>query len=254
VPKRCRYKRADGDPTYPQYFPRPNDLHGYISPGDAISALQGNFCKMLQIRPGSTVVKQDVVLEPAAAMEVKIRDAGGRPLRGTWVASIDGGNWLSQFGIWTDSCTAYGVEAGKPRLMVCYHPGRNLAGTLVVTGKENGSLAMRLGPAGVARGRLLAADGKPLADVVVEVAYHAEAAACVHRAVRWAKHVVTDARGAFVIDELVPAVPFTLYQHRANRAGERAQRIADETSKVEATGELDLGDIKIRSRVSETGE
>jgi hypothetical protein len=60
-----RYKRAGADPKYPQFFKKFGDHTAYYMPGGAISPLQGNFCKVLDIKPDTRVVEQDVLLTPA---------------------------------------------------------------------------------------------------------------------------------------------------------------------------------------------
>jgi RNA polymerase sigma factor (sigma-70 family) len=62
-----RYKRPAADPKYPQFFKVFGDHTAYYLPGGAISPLQGCFCKVLEIKPGTTLVKEDIVLEPVAA-------------------------------------------------------------------------------------------------------------------------------------------------------------------------------------------
>ncbi len=46
--------------------------------------LQGSFWRVLQIEPGTTV-KQDITVEPASTIQIKIQDANGRPLANTFV-------------------------------------------------------------------------------------------------------------------------------------------------------------------------
>jgi hypothetical protein len=57
-----RYKRAAADPKYPQFFKKFADHTAFYLPGGAIMPLQGNFCKVLDIKPDARVVEQDVLL------------------------------------------------------------------------------------------------------------------------------------------------------------------------------------------------
>ena len=78
-----KYKRATADPRYPQYFPAEHP-GAYASADGGFPDLQGSFCKVLQIEPGTTV-KQDITVEPASTIQIKIQDAAGRPLANAFV-------------------------------------------------------------------------------------------------------------------------------------------------------------------------
>ena len=78
-----KYKRATADPRYPQYFPAGHP-GAYASADGGFPGLQGSYCKVLQIEPGTTV-KQDITVEPASTILIKIQDATGRPLVNTLV-------------------------------------------------------------------------------------------------------------------------------------------------------------------------
>jgi 5-hydroxyisourate hydrolase-like protein (transthyretin family) len=60
-----KYKPPVADPKYPQLFKKFGDHTAYFMPGGAISPLQGRVCKVLDIKPGTTTVEQDLELEPA---------------------------------------------------------------------------------------------------------------------------------------------------------------------------------------------
>jgi RNA polymerase sigma factor (sigma-70 family) len=59
-----RYQRPAADPKYPQLFKAMPGHTAYVTAGGGISPLQGNFCKVLEIKPDARVVEQDVVLTP----------------------------------------------------------------------------------------------------------------------------------------------------------------------------------------------
>ena len=121
-----KYKRATADPRYPQYFPA--DRRGaYASASGEFPSLQGSFCKVLQIEAGTTV-KQDITVEPATTVPIKIQDATGAPLANTLVWE-DGRKYGFDDPIRaeTDSWLAQGVgESGKTRSLVFYEPGKKL--------------------------------------------------------------------------------------------------------------------------------
>jgi RNA polymerase sigma factor (sigma-70 family) len=110
-----KYKRPIPDAKYPLYFPA-DQPGSYATAAGGFAPLQGNFCKVLQIDPGTAVVKQDILVEPASTIKVKIQDAEGRPLVGTFVEergrvyNLDGPIRTE-----ADSWVAQGVaESGNP--------------------------------------------------------------------------------------------------------------------------------------------
>ena len=64
LPERVKYKPAAPDPGYPRYFQKPHDFLEYLCPGGS-AAVNFQSCKVLQIKPGVAVVKQDILLERA---------------------------------------------------------------------------------------------------------------------------------------------------------------------------------------------
>ena len=66
-----------------------------------------------------------------------------------------------------DVCPIFRLEAGKPRLVVVFEPKRKLVGAILLKGDEKDPV-VALGPTASAKGRLLKADGKPVAGVEIE--------------------------------------------------------------------------------------
>jgi RNA polymerase sigma factor (sigma-70 family) len=243
--ERMKYKPPVPDPTYPQYFYKRTGSDFYTL-GGGLMPIQGNFCKVLQIKPGATLVQEDVMVEQASALPVQIQDAHGRPLTGAWVTGISPQNWNRPVRIDRDSCSAYHLQAGQPRLMVFYDPDRKVVGTVTLKGDEKTPAVAKLGPTGAAKGCLLAADGKPVAGFVIEVFYPTREAQEMHEHVhRATPRAVTDANGTFRIDGLIPGVPFKLDHHRAGRAPLRANPLVEPLT-VRPGETLDLGDCKVK--------
>jgi 5-hydroxyisourate hydrolase-like protein (transthyretin family) len=249
-----KYKPALPDPKYPQYFHRFPDHVAYSTATGGINPLQGNFCKVLQIKPGTAVVHEDIVAEQLPALPVRIQDAAGRPLGGAWVTGMSPDSSWRPERIADTSCQAYGVEPGKPRLMVFHEPSRKLFGTLRLGGDEKGPDVVRLGPGGRLKGCLTSADGKPLAGVRVEVHYRDRQAAEVHEHVHRATQVVTDAGGSFVIDDLIPGPGFHLYFWKGRHEYGNVKKATDKTLRVKAGETLDLGELKVRPPAEGAGE
>jgi hypothetical protein len=251
-----KFKPLIPDPKYPQYFrkgPVPG-LSGFYNADNSISPLAGNFCKVLEIKADAKVVKQDIVLERASVLPVQIQDADGKPLRGVWAAGGGAEDWGLPIQCDEATCSAYQLEAGKPRSMVFYHRERKLAGTLTLKGDEKPPVVVKLAPAGSVKGRLLDADGKPLAGVVVEVRYRAGAAQSVHNAVHEARQIVTGAKGTFAFEDVIPEMKFELSFQRGGRRFERPTKPAEATVQVKAGECRDLGAIKLQRVPEKSGE
>jgi RNA polymerase sigma factor (sigma-70 family) len=239
-----RYKPPVPDPSYPNYFPKERGGMGvYYTFDSAISPIQGNVCKVLDIKPGTATVELDLVLEPAPVLKVKIEDVAGKPLAGAWVAGFSPQDWHRAEPCKTDECSAYDVQPDKPRLMVFFEPKARLVGTITLKGDEKAP-AVRLGPAGSVRGRLVNPDGKPAAGVVVNAHYTDRAAAEIHAVIYKTTQVVTDANGAFVLDGMIPGAGFGLWCHRNQRV-ERPRKVTDKSVQVTPGETFDLGDVKL---------
>jgi RNA polymerase sigma factor (sigma-70 family) len=240
-----RYKPPVPDPKFPRYFSTKKGYEGtFASYGGGISPIQGSFCKVLVIKRGTKVLKQDVVLERAAALPVKVVDGDGRPVRDFWVAGISPQEWHRPVRIKKDSCEVYHLQSGKPRLVVFWQPGRKLFGTLRFKGDEKKPAVVRLGPAGEVRGRLIGENGKPLAGVTVSVYHRERPAEEVNEFVHRANLVQTDADGKFRIDQVLTAVKLTLGYARGRRTFEAVSKQKERS--VRPGKVLDLGEIKMK--------
>jgi RNA polymerase sigma factor (sigma-70 family) len=240
-----KYADPIPDPKYPQYFARERDWPSYHAFSGGTAPVQGSFCKVLEIKPGTATVHQDAVLRRASFLTVKIEDAEGRPVRGAWATGI-GTTGHSPVQILEASCSAYGVKAGTPRHMVFIHTERKIAGTLTLTGNENQPAVVQLRPMGSIKGRLLDRDGKPLAGVAVDLYYSDARAYFVHEALYGTGQVVTDADGAFALDNVVGELKFHLSFQRRKQRFERATKAADPDIQVKPGACRDLDAIKLK--------
>jgi RNA polymerase sigma factor (sigma-70 family) len=234
-----RYKPPVPDPKYPKYF----------GTGDAVFTLgggmpiQGNFCKVLEIKPGAAVVRQDVVLEPANALPVQVTDGAGRPVAGTWAAGVGARDWNPAVRFPTASCTAYHLEPGKPRLLVFHDPAGKLFGLLRLRGDEKGPTVVKLGPGASVKGRLVGDDGAPVAGAAVQLYHHERPAQHIHELARGPRLAETGADGRFQIDQVVPGVKFSLSFSRGPRSFGQAGKAEWSAAAGKA---LDVGDVKVK--------
>ncbi len=239
-----KYKRATADPRYPQYFPadRPGS---YASATGQFPSLKGSFCKVLQIE-ACTTVKQDMTVEPATTVPIKIQDATGAPLVNTLVWE-DGRTYGLDDPIRTetDSWLARGVaESGEARGLVLYEPGKKLFATLTLKKDEKGPVVVRLLPCGAVRGTVIDGAGKPVSGVNVNLCYYDGIFMRVHAFVHGADQVVTDASGTFVIDEVIPGIEFQLWRRYASKRSGYGKELIH-SAKVESGRTTDLGKLKL---------
>jgi RNA polymerase sigma factor (sigma-70 family) len=248
-----KYKQPMPDPKYPQYFSvrdsrRPSEFSICVHPelGGANGGIpQGNFCKVLEIKPGVAVVEQDIVLERSRSKTASIQDAEGRPLAGAWAAGFAPESFHPARRIEEASCSVYG-EVGEPKLLVFYHPDKKLAGTRRLKGDEKEPIEVKLGPAGSIKGQLLDADGKPLAQVAVDLRYRDPEGEEIQNIIQESKQIVTDANGAFAFDAVLPELKFDLSFRRGKRKSKREVKSVDPAYLVKPGECRDLGPIKLR--------
>jgi RNA polymerase sigma factor (sigma-70 family) len=245
----CKYRPPIADPDYPQYFaklPGPrNDAVGYLSYGGGRGLIQGNYCKVLDIKPGTAVVHQDLFLERASVLEARIQDADGKPVTGVWATDFATNSFIGPLWIDRSTCPVYGLESRKPRLLIFYEPKRKIIGSRRLQGDEKGPITVRLESMAGIKGRLLDGDGKPLVGVAITVLYRDSEANKIHWDIYATKQIVTDAKGAFTLDELIPAVKFELAVQtgKANRS-QRELIPTNSLLEVKPGENRDLGEIR----------
>ncbi|HKI18388.1 MAG TPA: carboxypeptidase-like regulatory domain-containing protein, partial [Isosphaeraceae bacterium] len=239
-----KYKRATADPRYPQYFPAEHP-GAYASADGRFVGLQGSFCKVLQIEPGTTV-KQDITVEPASTIAIKIQDATGRPLVNTFVWEEGRLNGLGDpIRTGTNSWLAQGVaESGQPRRLVFYEPSKKLFATLTLKSDEKGPVVVRVLPCGVVRGTVVDRAGKPVSGVNVNLTYYNGDFMLLHAFVHGADQVVTDAGGTFIIDEVIPGLEFQLWRRYASKRSGYGNQLVH-SAKVESGRTTDLGRLQL---------
>jgi hypothetical protein len=246
------YKWTGAGSKYPQYFTETG--RGFYG-ANLMAPLQGVWNRVLEIEPGVAEVKQDIILERQKVLTVvQVRDADGRPVNVAWGAANGRDIWIPYGRIENGSCSVYGEPAGKPQLIVFYEPERKLAGTLKMKGDEKQPLVVKLGPTGTIKGRLLDADGKPLAGMVVDLRYSEKAAEEIHERAHEGKEILSGADGAFAFDEVIPGWEFDLSFRRAARKFEREAKPAGTAIQVKPGECRDLGTIKLKRPTEKAAE
>jgi protocatechuate 3,4-dioxygenase beta subunit len=242
------YRRAAFDPADRRRVGFQEDEAGrFRAAGNAIESVDlWNVGKVLDLAEDAGTVTCDLYVERGRTLTVNVQDADGRPLPGATAAGLTA-LWPLAVPLPAASFTVYALEPPKPRRLVLYHPGRQLAGLLTVRGDEKEPPVVRLAAAGAVTGRVLDADGAPVAGAEVGVVFADDVARELDRQLSQKRAPVrTDKAGHFRLEGLVPGVKFGLAirQGRTFLVGE--PRIG---LKLVGAGEaLDLGDIRTRPR------
>jgi hypothetical protein len=141
---------------------------------------------------------------------VTILDAKGKPLAGAWVAGLTQ-HWPITYRLPEATATVYALHPERPRTLVVYHPGKKLGGTVTIRGDEIEPVVIKLEPLGKVKGRLLEADGEPLAGATVSVRAQGMIGRELYRfAQPSGKPAITSKQGRFTLSGVVPGMAFTI--------------------------------------------
>jgi protocatechuate 3,4-dioxygenase beta subunit len=169
----------------------------------------------------------------------KVVDPDGKPLIGVVInGSVGAGYYTGELPAAEFAIPAINPAAPKPYFF--YHRPKNLAAAVVLKGDEPDGFTVRLHPAATITGRLLDADGEPLADTEISGGIEAD-----QLGLRSGWHGFfygkTDKAGRFRIAGLVPGIRMGA---RVSRRYELAERIFN--GRAFAVGEeSELGDIRV---------
>jgi hypothetical protein len=156
----------------------------------------GHFNVLSEVNPpeAATTFHRDLALESGVTRTVRVVNPEGRPLAGARIKLQPRVSNLSE----PQRTAEFQVEALEPqevRPLVAFHDGLKLAGSVDVRANEEAITELKLVPWGTLIGRLVDEDGGARAKV--DILYSE----------RHDYPAVTDARGGFRIDGLVPDEP-----------------------------------------------
>jgi hypothetical protein len=137
----------------------------------------------------------------------------------------------------------YALDPAKPRTLVFYHPERKLGGTLTVRGDEAQPPVAKLAAAAAVTGRVLDAEGQPVAGAEVGTSYPDRAASELDRFLRQQREPVrTDKDGRFRLEGIVPGLKFGLSIRKGQTFLVGKPRVGHKQAESGQT--LELGEIK----------
>jgi hypothetical protein len=143
---------------------RTQDLNFFVTTPYLCSAQ--NYHAVVEIVPkgDEESIPCEVALERGGSLRGTVLGPDGKPLTGARIVG------LKELSDWTESGAAFTVEglsSDRPRLLQVMHPGRKLAGYLILEGGEKDPPAVRLQAWGTLTGRLVTPQGEPLRGVSV---------------------------------------------------------------------------------------
>jgi RNA polymerase sigma factor (sigma-70 family) len=245
------YKQPQADPKYPDYFLNFPGRLSYTTPNGGVDIVHGCWCRVIDLKGSENGLTLNVELEPAAKKALRVVGTDGKPVEGC-VSTGSTAREMYSLNHETDKVVVYGLGPKDQRFVVVGHLAKKLIGAAVVRESDKDPV-VTVGPGGLVTGRVVGANGKPIADVTVGVMFDHPAVENLAEGIRAiCKTVVTDAEGKFRIDTLVPGHGFRLrfskgaknYAPHPNRAPRH---------KVEKHGDtLKLGDVKAEPRESAT--
>ncbi len=216
-------------------------LHG----PELTNAVQG-----VDIAPNDKQVNADLELMPFDRQSVGVVDPDGKPLRDVNILIGRRAN-AARFvqSVWSQQrdkepvdspLEIVGLQEDGRRLLVLSHPARKLGGAAIVETGKNDSITLQ--PLASISGRLLDSTGRPLgektirADVLKSEFPNGETGSRrINR--RWIQYAVTDAKGYFHLDAIVPGIRYEVSLAPGDKL--------TDTGVVAAGEKIDLGDLKL---------
>jgi len=248
-PTESKYQQMKIDPDYPQYFDK--SMSGFRSQGGATTIMQGQWCKVLKLKPDETELTFDIRFKRASQFTVKVQDADGKPLTGFIAAGNTARDWALPETCENGTCLVYELDTAKPRFIAFLEPNRKLVGTLTLKGDEKEPATATLGLSGRVKGKLVDQAGQPIANAVVNVSYDRRAADEINRRVNgdWRateRNIETNAAGEFEIGTVIPGEKFTVFGRKKDRFLEPTDRTKKFMVKSDET--VDLGQITVKEQ------
>jgi RNA polymerase sigma factor (sigma-70 family) len=237
------YRGAMPDPDHKDRFQPNGDSWIVTVSRNSVEFLNmANAVRVIDVKAaGETNV--DLFVDPGLTAEIAVQDADGRPLAGAWVAGVTECWPLTQH-LKGATGTVYALSPANPRRLDVYHAGKRLGTTVVVRGDEKEPVVAKLQPLGRVTGRLLGAEGRPLAGASVSLFMNREIDRELYRfAIPDGGQTVTDKDGRFSLDGALHGVWFNLHIRKGNEYYRCDKPIGART--VKPGGTVDLGERSV---------
>jgi protocatechuate 3,4-dioxygenase beta subunit len=151
------------------------------------------------------------------------------------------------------TCKIYALDPENPRPVAFLHTGRKLAAAVRLRGDEKEPVVVRLGPTGVLTGRVLDAEGQPVAEVEIYVYYETSLGKTATPFIPISGFSLrdrpprTDKEGRFRLDTIIPGLKVKdLRLLKGRHILEPPARV--EIKPLQSGQTLDVGDIHTKLR------
>ncbi len=199
----ARLNPADQDKAY-----KDSPTEAFLAAGGIIETLYGtNAYRLLNLAADAKTVTCDLELDPGRTRTGTVLGPDGQPLAGAVVLGLTA-VWPKPVPLKDASFTAVALDPNSPRDLLFVHVGRRLAGHLTLRGDEKGVSVVKLEPWGTLVGRVVDADGRPFAEVRMQVTYPGYIPAAWME--RQSEEVRTDRAGRFRVERLIPGMKLSL--------------------------------------------
>ncbi len=204
------------------------DRYFFAAGGSTEFLASGHAVKYLEFAPDAGKANADLFVDSGKKLTVKIQDAEGKPLKGVLVAGVTA---TPPYALpFKDAeCPVFALDPKSPRRLLFLHPERRLAGTLIVRGDEKEPPVARLTRAGTVKGRILDADGQPIAGADIRLSPVDRKARELYDQVKSrTAPIPTDKEGRFHLEGMIPDMKFSVSIHQGRHvvAGPAAHRRA----------------------------
>jgi hypothetical protein len=170
-----KYARVRLDPKdKPRAYLRQVDRMGEAfttADGSIRFLMDQSACRVIEPAAGTAALTCDLQFDPGRSLSGTVVDPDGKPLAGCMAvgltATYDHATTLPTAGF-----TAIALDPERPRTVAFLHKDRKLAAVVALAGTEATPLVVKLEPCGTVTGRVLDADGRPIAGAEVVVGYY----------------------------------------------------------------------------------
>jgi hypothetical protein len=162
---------------------------------------QAQFQALALINPArdETANRHDLTVEPTRRVVGRVVGPDGKPLTGVRVVG------LPESILKTDQFILRGINPARPRLIYFYHDAQHLAASVLAKGSEKEPLTVRLEKWGTVTGRLVNAEGQPIAG-----GHFFTGNLDVSKPI-YSGHLATAKDGSFRIEALVPGLKYNFF-------------------------------------------
>jgi protocatechuate 3,4-dioxygenase beta subunit len=216
------------------------DIAGWASGGNgfnpippAVSSYGSHALVLLEPAETDTAFVKDVALEPAQQRKGWLIGPDDQPLTGTLAWGLSSGNVVAtQTTLRAAEFTVRGINPKAPRQLAFHHKGKNLGFFLrELPADKDGPLIIKLQPCGSISGRVVDADGQPVAGLRLQIGDPRTALGGY-----W--NVTTDKEGGFRAEGVVPGLECKVWPRE--KGGYLASDVIVESGKNKHVGDVTL--------------